>query len=253
MKALAPGSIVFHPHRGYGVLTAVNLLTGWVGARFGNEVHALDLSLSEAELQHADGEPIRFRRAAPAYMPHARLMEMVRYLHGEGYGRLYLYVWPKPSGLHWRWQLFSGQRMGTGFWVHRPLRAGWHGSGSEYIFNPVMGWGDAPGATARDLALALQAFDAEGLESARGADPEYAEWFATVCAALLPHHAFSLGWEPMGGSRSAARHQMPLHLPTMAVRRGVGSYTGAPLPWPPGWLDAWVHQGYQRRLWPAIV
>ena len=105
-KVLASGTVVFHPHRGYGVLTGVNLMTGWVSARFGNENRSLDLSLVSDGLQHADGEPILFRRRAPDYMPHARLMAMVRLLHGEGYQRLYLYSWPKPSGLHWRWHLF---------------------------------------------------------------------------------------------------------------------------------------------------
>ena len=109
-KPLAPGTIVFHPARGYGVLTAVNLLTGWVSARFGNEVNTLDLSLSDDGLAYADGTPILFRRTAPDYMPHARLMAMVRALHGAGYERLYLYTWPKPSGLHWRWHLFTGRR-----------------------------------------------------------------------------------------------------------------------------------------------
>ena len=30
MKALAPGTVIFHRHRGYGVITHVNLLTGWI-------------------------------------------------------------------------------------------------------------------------------------------------------------------------------------------------------------------------------
>ncbi|MEG0881435.1 MAG: L-asparaginase, partial [Janthinobacterium sp.] len=33
MKALAPGTVIFHRHRGYGVITSVNLLTGWIAAR----------------------------------------------------------------------------------------------------------------------------------------------------------------------------------------------------------------------------
>lgn len=248
MKTLAPGSIVFHPHRGYGVLTTVNLLTGWVGARFGSEIHALDLSLSEDHLCYADGEPILFRRTAPAFMPHGRLMEMVHYLHNAGYGQLYLYSWPKPSGLHWRWQLFAGPRLGTQFWAQRPLRAGWHGSGSDYNFNPVMGWGDAPGASAPELAEALRKFDPEGLERARGHDSAHSEWFARVCESLLPDYAFSLGWDTLGTSRHDRRNEMPHHLPVMAVRRGVPAYAGTALPWPPGWLDGWAHHGYHRAL-----
>ena len=73
-KPLAPGTIVFHPARGYGVLTAVNLLTGWVSARFGNEVNTLDLSLCDDGIAFTDGTPILFRRAAPEYMPHASLL-----------------------------------------------------------------------------------------------------------------------------------------------------------------------------------
>jgi hypothetical protein len=45
-------------------------------------------------------------------MPHARLMAVVRELHGAGYQKLYLYSWPKPSGLHWRWHLFTGRATG---------------------------------------------------------------------------------------------------------------------------------------------
>lgn len=63
MQPIAPGTVVFHRFRGYGVLTAVNLLSGWVSVRFGQEAHALDLCLSSDQLQHADGEPILFRRA----------------------------------------------------------------------------------------------------------------------------------------------------------------------------------------------
>ena len=95
MKPIAPGTVIFHRYRGYGVLTAVNLLTGWVSARFGNEQRCLDLNLSTDEVQHADGEPILFRLSPPDRMPHGRLMEMVLKLHTAGYQRLYLYSWPK--------------------------------------------------------------------------------------------------------------------------------------------------------------
>lgn len=56
--------------------------------RFGQEAHTLDLCLSSDQLQHADGDPILFRRNPPERMPHARLMAMVRALHGAGYQRL---------------------------------------------------------------------------------------------------------------------------------------------------------------------
>ncbi|MGA2549451.1 MAG: L-asparaginase [Burkholderiaceae bacterium] len=239
-KALAPGTVVFHPHRGYGVLTTVNLMTGWVSARFGDEHRALDLCLASDSLQHADGQPILFRRSAPDYMPHARLMAMVRYLHEAGYERLYLYTWPKPSGMHWRWHLFCGQRD----WVHRPLRPSWYGSGSDYIFNPVMGWGDAPGASAAELAEALAQFDPQGLAHARGRDPEHSAWFSEICRTLLPHYAYSLGWDTM----QSKRRGMPENLPIMAVRRGMTPYTGPALDWPPGWIDGWAHHGYHRAL-----
>ena len=81
MKALAPGTVIFHRHRGYGVITSVNLLTGWISARFGSEARTLDLNLSTDEVQFADGEAILFRRAPPDRMPHARLMAVVRALH----------------------------------------------------------------------------------------------------------------------------------------------------------------------------
>lgn len=250
-KPLAPGTIVFHPARGYGVLTAVNLMTGWVGARFGNEVSTLDLNLSDDGIQNADGTPILFRKAAPDYMPHARLMAMVRALHGAGYERLYLYTWPKPSGLHWRWHLFTGRRDRSGFWTQRPLRPGWFGSGSDYNFDPVMGWGDAPGASTDELVRALAAHDPEGLAHALGRDPDHTAWFADVCDALLPDYAYSLGWEAAHREhRLQARgpRGMPLHLPVMAVKRGIARYDGPALPWPPGWADGWAHRGYVRAF-----
>jgi|SRR5271170_3662735 len=238
-KPVAAGTVVFHAHRGFGVLTAVNLMTGWVSARFGDECRSLELSLCCDSLCHADGEPIRFRRAAPDYMPHARLMGMVRELHRAGYERLYLYAWPKPSGLHWRWHLFAGHRD----WVHRPLRAGWHGSGSAYIFDPVFGWGDSPGSSASELAAALASFDPEGLAHARGRDALHTLWFARACDALLPNYAFSLGWDTRTQWRS-----MPHSVPVMSVRRGVAPFAGPALPWPPGFSDGWAFRAGARVL-----
>jgi hypothetical protein len=227
MKPIAPGTVIFHRYRGYGVITSVNLLTGWIAARFGSEVHTLDLNLSSDEVEHADGAPIRFRRDPPERMPHARLMAMVVQLHQSGYQRLYMYSWPKASGLHWRWHLFAGTRN----WVDRPWREGWYGSGADYNFNPVMGWGDRPGADTQALAAALARADPEGLEQARGRDEDHTEWFAHVAAALLPNYAFRLGWE-LG-------QPMPQHLPVFAVRSGVPPYEGPPLSWPPGWAGIW--------------
>lgn len=227
MKPIAPGTVIFHRYRGYGVLTAVNLLTGWVSARFGSEQKALDLNLSSDEVQHADGEPILFRRAAPDRMPHARLMAMVRELHKAGYERLYLHSWPKPSGLHWRWHLFAGTRN----WMHRPWREGWYGSGAEYIFNPVMGWGDLPGATTEELIEALAKFDPEGLAQAIGRDEDHTAWFAQVCDALLPDYMYSLSKERAGDTA------FPSSLPVFAVRRSAPEYSGPSLAWPPGWQE----------------
>ena len=92
MKPIAPGTVIFHRYRGYGVLTAVNLLTGWVSARFGNEQRCLDLNLSTDEVQHADGEPILFRLSPPDRMPHGRLMEMVLKLHSRISASLSLFM-----------------------------------------------------------------------------------------------------------------------------------------------------------------
>lgn len=229
MKPVAPGTVIFHRHRGYGVITSVNLLTGWISARFGSEVRTLDLNLATDEVQHADGEPILFRRRPPDRMPHARLMALVRELHRAGYQRLYLYSWPRPSGLHWRWHLFAGQRN----WMERPWREGWYGSGSDYNFNPVMGWGDTPGESAEQLARTLAKFDPHGLAQALGRDEDHSEWFERVCAALLPDYAFTLGWDSRDGPAPSA-------LPVIAVRRGVPVYDGPPLPWPPGWTRLWT-------------
>lgn len=225
MKPIAPGTVIFHRHRGYGVLTSVNLLTGWVSARFGNERKCLDLNLSTDEVLHADGEPILFRRTAPDRMPHARLMEMVCQLHRAGYQRLYLYSWPQPSGLHWRWHLFTGTRN----WVQRPWREGWYGSGGDYIFNPVMGWGDLPGATTEELIEALARFDPEGLAQALGDDEAHTAWFAAVCDALLPGYMYSLNGRP--GESGIFPEVIPVH----AVRQSLPAYRGPALPWPPGW------------------
>jgi hypothetical protein len=229
MKPLAPGTVIFHRHRGYGVITTVNLLTGWISARFGSEARTLDLSLLSDEVQHADGEPILFRHAAPDRMPHARLMAMVRALHQAGYQRLYLYSWPKASGLHWRWHLFTGPRQ----WMQRPCREGWYGSGADYNFNPVMGWGDAPGATTDELVHALARFDPQGLAQALGRDEDHTAWFEAVCQALLPTHMYSLDMTPPAAASAPV-------MPVIAVRRGVADYAGPALPWPPGWAGLWT-------------
>lgn len=225
MKPIAPGTVIFHRYRGYGVLTTVNLLTGWVSARFGDEQRSFDLNLSSDEVQHADGEPILFRVAAPDRMPHARLMSMVRELHRAGYERFYLYSWPKQSGMHWRWHLFTGSRD----WMNRPWREGWYGSGAEYIFNPVMGWGDVPGATTEELIDTLARFDSEGLMRALGRDDEHTKWFGMVCDALLPGYMYSLS--PCRNQDGSFSDSMPVY----PVRRGISDYDGSPLPWPPGW------------------
>jgi hypothetical protein len=242
MKALAPGTVIFHRHRGYGVLTAVNLLTGWVAARFGDEARTLDLDLSHDEVQHADGELILFRRMPPERMPHARLMSMVRELHSAGYQRLYLYSWPKPSGLHWRWQLFTGPR----HWLQRPWREGWYGSGAEYNFNPVMGWGDAPGASSTELVHALAQFDPAGLAHALGHDEDHSLWFATVCDALLPNYAYSLATDQ-------PNVPLPAHLPIITVRQRLPDYSGSPLPWPPGWQGIWSPDALSGKHAPRSI
>ena len=232
MKPVAPGTVIFHRHRGYGVIVTVNLLTGWISARFGSEIRTLDLNLSSDEVQHADGEPILFRRAPPDRMPQARLMAMVQKLHQAGYQHLYLYNWPKPSGLHWRWHLFTGQRN----WLQRPWREGWYGSGADYNFNPVLGWGDAPGASAEELISALARFDAQGLAQALGRDQDHTEWFAQACSLLLPDYTFSLNWDRSDGPA-------PSGVPIIPVRRGVADYKGAALPWPSGWARLWSNSG----------
>jgi hypothetical protein len=235
MKTIAPGTVIFHRHRGYGVLTTVNLLTGWVAARFGDEKRTLDLNLSTDEIQHADGSAILFRRDPPERMPQARLMAMVRDLHAAGYQKLYLYIWPKASGLHWRWQLFTGTRN----WMQRPCREGWYGSGADYIFNPVMGWGDAPGASSAELSQALAQFDPAGLAQALGHDEDHSAWFASVCDALLPDYAYSLGAD-------TADNPLPLYLPVIGVRQRQPTLERQ-LPYPPGWERTWSPDSIARR------
>jgi len=247
MKALAPGTVIFHRHRGYGVITHVNLLTGWISARFGSEARTLDLNLSTDAVQFADGEAILFRRAPPDRMPHARLMAVVRELHRAGYEKLYLYAWPKPSGLHWRWHLFTGQRD----WMQRPWREGWYGSGAEYNNNPVMGWGDLPGATTSELIDALARFDPQGLAQALGRDEDHTAWFANVCEQLLPGYMYSLDMESAGpshGGQGGLRDMPPV--PVVAVRAGLPAYAGPDIGWPPGWAGLW--QGVHVLPTPRI-
>jgi hypothetical protein len=242
MKPIAPGTVIFHRLRGYGVLTMVNLMTGWVSARFGDESRTLDLNLSTDDVQHADGERILFRVSPPEPMPHARLMAMLRELHKAGYQRLYLYTWPKPSGLHWRWQLFTGPRN----WVQRPCREGWYGSGAEYIFNPVMGWGDAPGATTEELIHALAQFDPAGLAQALGKDEDHTAWFDQVCEALLPNFAYSLSNDDAKG---------PLqYLPIISVRSGKVDALEQSLSLPPGWDKIWSADSLSggRNTFPVV-
>ena len=228
MKAVAPGTVIFHRYRGYGVITSVNLMTGWISARFGSEGRTLDLNLSCDQVQHADGEPIYFRRSAPDRMPHGRIMDMMRELHKAGYQRLYLYSWPKASGMHWRWHLFTGPR----HWMQRAWREGWYGSGADYNLNPVLGWGDAPGADTHALISALAKFDPSGLANALGRDEDHTRWFADVCDALLPDYTYSLGWDQQAGPQ-------PQLLPIVPLRSNVKPYIGMPLSFPPGWGHLW--------------
>jgi len=230
MKPLAAGTVIFHRDRGYGVVTSINLMTGWISARFGNEGRTLDLNLSCDQVQHADGEAIYFRRATPDRMPHGRLMQMMRELHQAGYERLYLFSWPKPSGLHLRWHLFTGPR----HWMQRSWREGWYGSGAQYNSNPVLGWGDAPGASTHELLSALAKFDPQGLAQALGRDEDHSKWFAEVCDALLPDYTFSLSWDQRNGPRPAA-------MPVIPLRSNLPPYKGPDLRWPPGWAGLWSH------------
>jgi len=237
-RIIAPGSVVLHPDRGWGVITSVNLLTGWVGARFNGEARATDINLCSDDLWDDDGVPISFRRAPPDRMPHARLMAMVRALHQAGYQRLYLYTWPKPSGLHWRWHLFCGERN----WAQRYLREGWYGSGADYNLNPVFGWGDQPGASVEELIHSLARFDPSGLAMALGRDEDHTRWFAEVCDRLLPNYAFSLGWSTQGSASACSGQHilaMPESVPVIPVRRNGSEYRDEPIPWPPGWQGMW--------------
>jgi hypothetical protein len=106
-----------------------------------------------------------------------------------------------------------------------------------------MGWGDAPGASAEELASALAKFDPHGLAQALSRDEDHTAWFDAVCEALLPNYAYTLGWDYRDGP-------VPENLPVIAVRRGVPEYAGPPLPWPPGWARMWTggRAGIRTRL-----
>ena len=204
MKALAPGTVIFHRHRGYGVITHVNLLTGWICARFGSEARTLDLNLSTDEVQHADGEAILFRRTPPDRMPHARLMAMVRALHQAGYEKLYLYAWPKPSGLHWRWHLFTGQRD----WMARPWREGWYGSGDE----DHTAWFDS--VCKELLPNYMYSLDME--KAASGGLREMPPVPVIAVRAGLPAYAGpTIGWPPGWAGLWTRAHVLPA--PTIAI------------------------------------
>jgi hypothetical protein len=159
-------------------------------------------------------------------------MAMVRALHQAGYEKLYLYSWPKPSGLHWRWHLFTGQRD----WMQRPWREGWYGSGADYNVNPVMGWGDSPGATTDELVTALARFDPQGLAQALGRDEDHTAWFEGACKLLLPGYMYSLNMERPG---TGGLQEAP-PVPVVPVRASLPAYDGPALGWPPGWAGLWT-------------
>lgn len=234
MKTIAPGTIVFHRFRGYGVILTVNLYTGWVSVRFGEEKKILDINLSSDQLTFSDGEPILFRKNAPDFTPHARLMAMVAKLHEQGYEKLYLYSWPSVSGMYWRWHLFTKIRR----WRGRVRRQGWFGNGFDYMTNPVLGWGDAPNASTDDLIKALKNFDPEGLEQAKGQDKEHTLWFKRVCQTLLPNYMYSLE------EFNEQQHQLVLKV--HPVKQGIKAYDGLTLPMPPGFDD--IKNGYFSRI-----
>ena len=124
--------------------------------------------------------------------------------------------------------------------MQRPWREGWYGSGAEYNFNPVMGWGDSPGASTDELVHALARFDPQGLARALGRDEDHTRWFAAVCDALLPGYMYSLDMQPHAGA------DIP-PVPVVPVRAGLPPYAGVPLDWPPGWKGLWT----RRHALPA--
>ncbi len=226
MKPLAPGTVIYHQYRGYGVVTSVNLMTGWISARFSQENKTLDLNLSCDQIHHSNGEPIYFNLNSPDKMPHGKLMKLLLEFHKVGYQKIYLYSWPKPSGLHWRWHIFTGTRN----WINRSLREGWYGSGDIYNNNPILGWGDSPGSSINELQSLLAKFDPHGLASALGNDDEHALWFENVCNSLLPNYTYSLSWD-------FEKESKPVNLPIIPLKSNILPYSGKPLNWPPGWSD----------------
>jgi hypothetical protein len=80
---------------------------------------------------------------------------------------------------------------------------------------------------------ALAQFDPQGLAQALRRDEDHTAWFDMVCEALLPNYAYTLGWDLRDGP-------IPEHLPVIPVRRGVPTYAGPKLPWPPGWSKMWT-------------
>jgi hypothetical protein len=130
--------------------------------------------------------------------------------------------------------------------MQRPWREGWYGSGAEYNNNPVMGWGDSPGAGTGELIDALARFDPQGLAAALGRDEDHSAWFASVCDALLPGYMYSLDMEraTAGGLREAPP------VPVVPVRAGLPQYAGPEIGWPPGWAGLWTgtHVMPARRI-----
>ncbi|MEO8408660.1 MAG: hypothetical protein ABI476_09545, partial [Oxalobacteraceae bacterium] len=107
---------------------------------------------------------------------------------------------------------------------------------ADYIFNPVLGWGDAPGASTAELIQALAQFDPEGLSHALGRDADHSAWFAAACDALLPDYAYSFGWEAPNAVASVkfAGAVAGSALQVMPVRQGLPAYSGVALPLAPG-------------------
>jgi hypothetical protein len=119
--------------------------------------------------------------------------------------------------------------------MQRPWREGWYGSGADYNVNPVMGWGDSPGASTDELITALAKFDPHGLAQALGRDDDHTAWFKEVCELLLPGYMYSLDMEK--AAADGLKEVPPV--PVIGVRAGLPPYAGTQIGWPPGWAGLW--------------
>ncbi|SFR96133.1 hypothetical protein [Sphingomonas jatrophae] len=121
----------------------------------------------------------------PSTTPHVRsstrLLAMVHELHKAGYQRLRVSPGLAPSGMYWRCSItHAGNIAENGWSLRTPGLEGEVASYSSGAGDRYFGWDDAPGRSARELAVRfIQRFPAL-VEKGDGCDWAYAGWLTDV-------------------------------------------------------------------------